>query len=483
MPRLLAIEWNDTEARIAVASSSPGGAMIEQAFSVALGSRPSGSDGSDIDPGERIGTALAARGIGRIDTLVAIGRASIELRQLSIPPAPDEELPDLVRFQALREFNAMEEDWHLDFVPIEGTPGEAKSVLAAAVSPELVQQTQTTCHAAGLKPRRIVLRPFGAVSLFGRSQGDARAGVRLLIDLLGDETDLTVIADGQVVLLRTARLPGDPLDSAGASQALLGETRRTMAAVQNQLGGRRVEAIVLCGATEKHKALAAQIQERVEAVTELFDPFGGLNLGRELRKGLPDYPGRFAPLLGMLIDELEAAPPAVDFLHPRKRPEPASRRNVYASVGLAVAVAVLLALVFGWIYGNSIKADIKRLTAESSRMEKDVKSADKKIEAAEAIEDWTRQEVIWLDELRWLSEKFPPAQDAMVVQLELSPSREGGRMEMEGLARNVDALKTMDQALHDEAHQVAGEGAGESRAHERYSARFDRAVILGKRDE
>jgi hypothetical protein len=143
----------------------------------------------------------------------------------------------------------------------------------------------------------------------------------------------------------------------------------------------------------------------------------------------------------------------------------------------------MLGIVVGWMYGNSIKADIKRLTAESGRLEKEVKPASKKIEAAEAVQDWIRQEVVWLDELRWLSEKFPTAEDAMLVQLELSPAREGGRMEMEGLARNVDALKTMDQALHDETHQVAGEGAGESRAQERYSARFDRAVILGKRDQ
>jgi Tfp pilus assembly PilM family ATPase len=483
MPRLLAIEWNDTEARLAVASSSPGGAVIEQAFSVALRSHLPGSDGSDVDPGERIGTALAARGIGRVDTLVALGRASIELRQLSVPPAPDEELPDMVRFQALREFNAMEEDWHLDFVPIEGTPGEAQAVLAAAVSPELIQQTQSTCHAAGLKARRIVLRPFGAASLFARSQSETEAAVRLLIDLLGDETDLTVMMDGQVVLLRTARLPGDPLESADAAQALLGEARRTMAAVQNQLGGRRVESVVLCGAAEQHRALAARIQEKVEANTELFDPFGGLTLGRELSKGLPDHPGRFAPLLGILLDELESAPHAMDFLHPRKRPEPASRRNVYASAGLGIAVVVMLGIVFGWMYRNSIKADIKQLSAESTRLEKDVKLANKKIEAAEAIQNWTRQEVVWLDELRWLSEKFPPAEDAMLVKLELSPTREGGKMDMEGLARNVDAIKTMDQDLHDETHQVAGEGEGESRAHERYSARFERAVILGQGDE
>jgi Tfp pilus assembly PilM family ATPase len=479
--RLLAIEWDDSEARLAVANSSGTRTVFEQAFAVDLRSHRADSDGPDADPAKRIAAALAARNIGRVDALVAIGRGNIELRQLSVPPAPDDELPDLVRFQALREFNAMEDDWILDFVPINDVPGEGRTVLAAAVSPEQVKQLQTTCQAAGLKPRRVILRPFGAASLYGRFRSESGPAVRLLIELLGGETDLTVLMDGSVVLLRTARLQGDPLVSDDAALALLGETRRTMAAVQNQLGGRRVESVVLFGATEHHQSLAAQIEKKIDADTELFDPFAELTLGRELKKALPDNPGRFAPLLGMLLDELTEKPPAVDFLQPRRRPPPPSRRNLYTTVGLAVAVVVLLVVTLGWWHRNSLKADIVRLSNESALLDKEVKAADKHIEAAEAIGEWADKEVVWLEELKWLAEKLPPPQDAMLSQLEMD--RESGRMDMEGLARNVDTIKGMDRALQDESHQVVGEGGGASSASQRYSVRFERAVILGERDQ
>jgi hypothetical protein len=251
-----------------------------------------------------------------------------------------------------------------------------------------------------------------------------------------------------------------------------------MAAVQNQLGGRRVESVVLFGATEKHQALAAKIEEKIDADTELFDPFAELALGRELKKGLPDHPGRFAPLLGILLDELTEQPHAMDFLQPRRRPPPPSRRNLYTTAGLAVAVVVLLVVALGWWHRNSLKADIIRLNNEARLLDKKVQQADKHIEAAEAIGKWAEKEVVWLEELKWLAEKLPPPEELMLNQLELD--RESGRMDMEGQARNVDTVKAMDRSLQDDSHQVIGEGGGASSASQRYAVRFERAVVLGK---
>ncbi|MBU1155951.1 MAG: 30S ribosomal protein S13, partial [Proteobacteria bacterium] len=51
----------------------------------------------------------------------------------------------------------------------------------------------------------------------------------------------------------------------------------------------------------------------------------------DLRRSLPENADRFAPLLGALWDELEGTPHALDFLNPRHRPKPPSRRNTYAA--------------------------------------------------------------------------------------------------------------------------------------------------------
>ena len=485
MARLLALEWNETEARLAVAALRAGRVVIEQAFSVALQSdvalnpRPDGQPGiflgqedtpqrsgqpganpPEVNVGERIGTALAARGLGRIDTLVAVGRSNVELRQLAVPPAPDEELPEMVHFQALREFNALGEDWPLDFMPLDDASDQPRNVLAAAIDPARVAQIEATCRAAGLKPRRLILRPCAAASLLRRSQTSGRMQLRLLIDLLVDEADMTVMIDRKVIFLRCVRLPGDPLTVAEASGALLSEIRRTMAAVQNQLGGREVETLVLCGVDTRHEALAELIRAELATPTELFDPFGGLALSRELGRGLPDLPGRFAPLLGTLLDELEGAPHAIDFLHPRRRPEPPSRRNTYLVAGLAVCLAAVIAIFLGWYAKTSLKANLQRLSQESAALDKEITRADEFAEVAKEIDDWAYPDVAWLDELYRLSANFPSPQQAMLTQLRMGPHRQGAEIELDGLANDVETLEAMEQSIT--ARQIFPENDGEA---------------------
>jgi len=479
MARLLALEWDDTEARVAAATSRGGQVAFEHAFTVDLRSGASGAEASEAAVGERIAAALAARRLGRMGPLVAIGRSDIELRRLSVPPAPDDELPELVRFQAMREFNVLADDWPLDFRPLDDDPGQPRSVLAAAINPELVGKIQATCQAAGLKPSRLVLRPCAAASLVGRRRAARPDEVRLLVDLLADEADLTVTAAEKVVFLRRARLHGDPLTTSAASEALVSEIRRTMVAAQNQLKGQRVESLLLCGTGPQHAALVESIAEQLPAPLELLDPFDGLRLEGDLGSTLPDHPGRFAPLLGMLWDELEGTPHAFDFLNPRRRPPPPSRRNTYALAGLAAAVVVLLILGVGWLQRHWLDSDIKRLQAESASLDKAVEEAAGLQHAAEEIEKWASTEVVWLDELRWLSEKFPEAQDAMLTQLTLSMGSGKGEMSVNGQARSVEAATKLDSSLQDESHRLAGETKSQDESKKPYPVEFKAALLLG----
>src|SRR4029078_13051063 len=168
MSNLIALEWDDAEARIAVADSRRGSVVLEQAFSVALpkdktSPEASGATGTisisgahDLGAiGRRINDALTAPGNPRGGALVAVGRANIELKNLSLPPAPPEELPELVRFQAEREFNALSDEWPLDFISLPSEHADQLTVLAAAISPELIAEIEITCQGANLTPQRL----------------------------------------------------------------------------------------------------------------------------------------------------------------------------------------------------------------------------------------------------------------------------------------------------------------------------------------
>ena len=455
MIRLVALEWDGKEARIALARGRGKSLVLEQAFVVELPRRETTGTIAESDAGAKIAATLAQHGISRGDVLVAVGRANIELRFLSTPPVPPEELPDLVRFQALRQFSTLGEDWPLDFVPLGPNSDGGLNVLAAAISPELVKQLKLTCTAAGLNVARLVLRPFAAASLLRHQAPDERC--RMIVDLLNDEADLTVVIGDQVVFPRTVRLPTSA-DAESLSRALLGEARRTIIAAQNQLGGRPVEQVVIFGDSKHHAAVKAILERELAIDVRLFDPLS-IELAGELEGKRPEFPGTFAPLLGMLLDEAAGESHAIDFLHPRQRPKPPDRRRQYAIAGGAAGAIALL--IVGWIWlglwGQS--SEIKRLTTEVQKQTKLAKQGETARTHAAKLEEFLAADVNWLDKLHTLSQRFPPAEKARVDDFYATGLvAGGGRATIQGYADDDSTIFEMEASVRDPEHSIQGSG-------------------------
>ena len=474
MPQLLALEWNGREIRVALASGRDRQVVVEHAFSV-----PWNAEGAELDQPEqriaqRITEELAARGISCQEVLVAVGRTSIELRQLQLPPAPETDLPDMVQFQASREFNELNEQWLLDFVPIDEAADGTRTVLATAIAPTMIQQIEGVCQKAELKMRRLLLRPCEAASLLAGDKTAPPEQLRLLVDLLADEADLTAVINGKAVFLRTTRFSGDP----PPVPALLAEIRLTMAAVQNQLSGRKVESIVLCGGDAMHTDLARRIETELGIRVQLFDPFGAVELAPALKRSLPPHSGRYAPLLGMLLAELTQAGHAIDFLHPRRRPEAPSRRKKWVIAGTTVACLALAYLIYSRVDNILLDNEVDALHAMSIRLGEETKATKKTSDNSREIAKWADGEVIWLDQLYALTQCLPPADDVVLGELACGPQR--GNIELKGWVRSEGDLAKMGESLRDHVGQVTPKPRKEDQSMRPYSWHFETSVVVRK---
>jgi Tfp pilus assembly PilM family ATPase len=483
MPQLLALEWDDAEARVAVAEVRRGSLVLEQAFAVTMTGTAPGAAGSAPGPvsasgahdlgavGRRIGEALTARGIKRGKTLVAVGRANIELKNLAVPPAPPDELPEMVRFQAEREFNTLADNWPLDFLPLPSDEGESQSVLAAAISPDLVAEIEVTCQSASLTPQRLILRPCAAAALLSRVRPGKENKLRLLVDLLAEEADLTVLAGDVVVFMRTTRLPSEALRT-DPLRALVPEIRRTIAAVHNRFHNQRIEELFVCGDGPTQETIARDIGRELGLPTEVINPLKACTLGGELLRSLPDHPSRFAPLVGMLLNEAAPGEGIIDFLNPRRKAEAPSRRREW-SLAAAAGIAVVLAIA-GWIWYQitSLDEEIAALQQKSSQMGEGrndktatpVKKALASSDQAAEIQKWLAGDINWLDELAALSTKAPSAQDVMLTNFTTpnDPFKHTSKMHLDAVARTSDVPDQLNRALRDDAHQVTPNSFQES---------------------
>jgi Tfp pilus assembly PilM family ATPase len=481
MSRLLAIEWDQHEARFVVASNARSRLTIEQAGAFSLPVPAEGEKLSGQAIGEAIRTGLKDRRVTGGAALVGVSRSSIELCQLGLPPARDEDLPDLVRHQAVRELSSMTDSTLLDFVPLPSPPGEARTVLAAALSSEQFEQIQAAASAAGLKPQRLLIRPHAAGSHFQR-QMQPRERVSLLVTCLEEEVDLAVLVDGQVLLCRSVRLPqGNEGDA--AEVPMLAEIRRTIFAVQNQPGGGPVSAVYVCGDGPEYRELAQRIQDELSLPAEVFQPFQGQRLSRGLSEQLPDHAGRYVSLLGMLADEA-AQSHSIDFLNPRKKKEPVSRQRIAIFAAAAVALLVFGIGYLAYEKFAEVDAQIAELTKQQKSLDTSIKRAAAKEAAVAAIEEWLMADVVWLDELRDLSLRFPKPRDAVILRMTLSGKPTGGgAIELEGLVRDPSIVGQMESNLRDDYHEVRTKRVQESVQGANHTWKFDSSLVVGSRDK
>jgi Tfp pilus assembly PilM family ATPase len=476
MSRLIALEWDAKEARIAVGRKrGASGIAIDQAFSVPL---PVREEGSTVEPdvGVVLGKALVEHGISRTDAMVAVGRANIELRFLSTPPVPTEELPEIVRFQAVRQFTTLGEDWPLDFVPLAPNADGGMNVLAASISPELLEQIRKACGAANITISRLVLRPFAAAALL-KTQGDD-GKCRMIADLLRDEADLTVLIGSQVIFPRTVRLPS-VTDADVLARTLLAEGRRTMIAAQNQLGGRRVEEVVIYGDGTHHASLKQLLEKELSLPVRLVDPFEQVEWA-DAKAKKPEYPGTFAPLLGMMIDEAASVAPVIDFLHPRKKPAPPDQRRRFASIAAAIAAVVLVAFCLMQWRLWSLDSELNTLRTNRFKQDKLAKESAKPIKEADLLDAFAASDVTWLDELATLSSKLPPPEGVMVSELnaQIVPKGSGGTIKFVGHADTAERITQLEDALRDKQHTASGKGLAQDPEREYLPWTFDETVTI-----
>jgi len=478
MKRILAIDWDPREIRFVIAAPKGRTARIRAAAAVPL---PEVADQGDLHShlGQTLRQALAGQGTGGAKTLVAVDRASVELLDLTLPPAKDFELPVLVANEVIRESPASTDQSVIDFVPLGDDPSQPREVSVAILPVAELNRIRDVCKTAGLKPQRIVLRSHFPVSLFLRTASVPEAVV-LLVNPVGDEVELTVVNRARPQLLRTTHLPGR-FGEEKANERLLAEIRRTLAlAMQGELGDDPIQAIYIAGRELTHRKLLDRIRDDLTLPVKGFDPFDAVD-ARDIR--IPDHPEAFAPLLGMALDEIHGGGQAVDFLHPRQGPKPIDLRRMIAAVAAVLVAAAFVVGYFAWDTIAAVRAENKGLVARAKELDALAAQAKKQEQLIGAIQKWQAGDVLWLEELRELSERFPPRRDAVIHQMSMVAAPSGGTISFRGMVRDSSIVIRMESNLRDQYHQVYSRRVHEGMQAKDFAHRFETVERVVKRDK
>jgi hypothetical protein len=469
MPRILAIDWDRREVRGLLVSSGPTGVSVAGAWVASLvTSDPAGLDGKQI--GARLAAAMSGPVSGKVTTLVGVGRDNVQMQLLSLPPAPESELPDMVRFQADREFTTLGADASLDFIPISGDAQTPHQVLAVALSAAGMAEAREVCAAISVEPNRVPLRAAAVAALVHRAAVVADDKVALTVNPLADEADLSVQAGEKVVLVRTVRLP-DPSHQESRQRALLGEIRRTMTAVRQQLADRKVDQVVVCGNAGESKQ-SSDLSDELDVPVTFFDPTSQSPSGLTSHGVPADCLARFGAVLGMALNEADRRAPIVDFANVRRAVERRRFGRVHA-LAAAAAVIGLLAVGFSlWRDAAAPARELAEIEAEIATMQSQIEPFEEMTARADAVESWLATDVNWLDELEEFARRvrpqpleakeFPVNDDVVVTQITMTRNTGtgavGGHIDMQVKAKSGAAVSDLEQRLRAAGHIVTPGG-------------------------
>ena len=456
MATLVAITWETNRLAFLSASTSGKSATFEHA--------------ATLDDPKKLGDLLSQHHITKAETIVVLNRSDVEVRPMVFPPVPAEELPDLVKFQAGKEFNNYGPNAPVDFFvtrklenvsrstlfpAVKGSAdkesgtvpsGAPKHILASTLRLETFQKIKTFCEEHSLVLRHVVLRPCATAALWQQSGNAVSNRSTLLVELDQAETSQTVVLNGEPVFMRSPKLhcPQD-VSIPDFAARLLAELKRTRIAVRNEIQGIDVDEVVLCGSAAKFESLAKQLSDGLDMPVRLFDPQKGLKVKSTTANE------RYAALFGAIQQVARKEPLQIDFCNPKKRAEDTGKRNLIT--GIAATVLLLVGCLFGYAFHNQsvLQGQVDDLTREFKELDKTAGVVVEQKKQLDAIDAWRADDVNWFEQLEWLSRGALRSEDMMVRNLALN-SASGGSITFMSLIRNPSLQASMEEGLRDTIH-------------------------------
>ncbi|QDT17570.1 type IV pilus biogenesis protein PilM [Alienimonas californiensis] len=463
MPETLALAWprsaEDPLRGVVVDGAGKVGAAFETAAPVT-------SDG--------LKAALAKAKVTAKRTVVAVPRSRATIRRLDLPAVPDDDLPDLVRMQAATKSAAPLDQLAFDFLPVPASSGAAgRAALLATIPAKLLAEISKTTEAAGLNLASVGLAPVGAARLVsGQAPGE---GTTLIVSRDGEFVELTLLAFGpdgpRVTNSHSAHPVGQ--DEEEWERTLLSECSRVLISHSSDLEDGL--ATVWGLGAESHR-WAPRLAERLGGTPRPVEAWSELGLSGPSSTSAP---GSLGGAVGLATGD--QAVPALNFLAPRRRPEPEDTR---LRTGLLAATALAIVVGGGWFVLSRQKANLQEqiavLETRIASDEKFVKRNEPLLVEDAALSLWAAETTDSRTELARLDALLPGTDRLFLESFQLSPptSRSRASIRADGFAESTNLVREVERDLAGAGYVVRPTQTARVTGREGYPVRFSLTAEL-----
>ena len=454
MAKFLAIDWDETECRYAVATLQNEKIAVRDVGIVPL--LP--MDGSEYDsPLVALATSIYAHckeeKISSCPLLISLGRNNVEWIQQKLPPCKESEIPLLLRNQVLREISGSTEADPLDYMLLESSE-EGHRVLALMISYSYRKSLQRTFRSLGFPPMRVGVRAGNVAELVFRHSAlldGEPSEPRLIVNIVEHDVDLIIVTEERILAVRSFRLPTED-----QQKNLADEIGRTLTIGLEREEPLSIRHVVLFGNGDDSEL--PELLSPSGLTVQFLNPFTLPNISAPQDIDI-NNPEKFAPLIGSLLIQAQKIKPVIDFLQPKEAPKPP---NFIRPILLTL---FLLGIgCFGLYYWNlgvlrNMEAELEEIKAKHQQVSAEWGQVSPRYTVLQHARNWEAQNVVWLDVLKDLSEVLPSDTDLVVTQMTMStgPVRVNqqitatGSISLTGMVRDPSVLQKLQSDLQTSA--------------------------------
>ena len=464
----LCIDWDERSLRIADARLSRSSVRIRKVVHVPVPDEVSVRDPASLGPFLR--RTLAEHRIRTRRAIVDVPRQDAVLNLTPLPPGNTDELAQMVDVQAAKELPFAKDQAVIDFALAGERQGGMCDVWVAAVRTAVVDRYRQTIANAGLRLERIGLRPYANLAALDPNR--IVGGQTLVVDIGPFMTEIDVIREGWLAYSRAASVsiplkgldawseepPAEPnpvggggtipliddhVPRPGPMEVLLIEVSRTIEAYRATAPGSTIDRIVLAGMGSIGQEVVERFEERFSAPTVIYDAPASIGW----RSSQEDSAAPFSAAIGLALSSLIESKSRFDFLHPK---EPGAGQRVrQRQKPVLVATVALFVAAAGVLAYHPIrlkKMEIDRLEKRVEYMNQDHDARQELLDQLADAEAWYAKNVIWIDQLKLLSDVFPSNTKCYITKVEFFTEK--GKITIDLLAKdNEVATHIVDQVV------------------------------------
>lgn len=473
MPRhFVAIDFDSRSVRIVHARSAGNTTSIKTLYS-----SPMPAD-LDLDDAEATGRFLALTlkdfsksaktALGRCGVLMSVPRRKAVLKPLTLPPGtPPEEMASMIRFQVEKDLPFGPEESVIDFTITshldlaESANGNDQSagvgVLVGAVSTEVVEHYRRIAESAGVKLRRLGLRPYANMKCVDACVRRTEDETVMSVHITSDETEINVLKGNSLAFCRSAvvRVPPGQADHQTRSvELVVQEIVRSVHSYSSAQHQGEITAVLIAGGTGIEPKVLRGVENKLGIQCELLSPTGAMNLPTR------GDASAYSATIGLAIAHQGQALP-FDFLNPKHPPVRRDARKTRVAIVAASAILLLSAVAAARSFYLGGKEDIlagyKNREAKLKKATNNHAALSRRVKTVNA---WLKARTNWVDHLALISQLAPSCRD-LYLRSSFKTARKG-TITFKAYAKGHQVLDDFKARLADVGYNPQSKGSGPS---------------------